>query len=166
MYARSSNARRSTLITRSIAGLMVRVTIKPKVYPAVPPLAARIAGKARDMRARRATDSSPRRQPWVAGGRRLAAPERGERRGGRAGSSAPFPGLSRDRRSPSAGALGYYLAPYGLVRFISGAGGRSQAAGGARRPSPRHRRRPDAWCQSGSAPAPRMRPARGPAPAR
>jgi hypothetical protein len=39
MYARSSNARRSTLITRSIVGLTVRVTIKSKVYPAIPAFA-------------------------------------------------------------------------------------------------------------------------------
>ena len=36
MYARSSNASRSTLITRSIVGLIVSVTIKFKVYPATP----------------------------------------------------------------------------------------------------------------------------------
>src|SRR5574340_258449 len=32
MYARSSNARRSTVTVRSMAGLMVRVTIKPSLY--------------------------------------------------------------------------------------------------------------------------------------
>jgi hypothetical protein len=50
MYARSSNARRSTLITRSIVGLIVRVTIKSQVYPAISPFAARIASKAAPVR--------------------------------------------------------------------------------------------------------------------
>src|ERR1035441_2090386 len=34
-------------------------------------------------------------EPWVAGGRRLPAPERGERRTAAPGSSAPVPGLRR-----------------------------------------------------------------------
>src|ERR1039457_6492717 len=54
-------------------------------------------------------------QPWVAGGPRLPAPERGVRRA--AARVLPSrPGLRRDRRSPSAGALGYSLAPFGLGR--------------------------------------------------
>ena len=52
-------------------------------------------------------------EPWVSGGRRLPAPERGETRTA-AGFFRPVPGLRRDRRSPSADALGYHLAPYGL----------------------------------------------------
>src|ERR1039458_5513569 len=52
-------------------------------------------------------------EPWVAGGGRLPARDRGERRP-RPGFFRPVPGLRRDRRSPSADALGYYLAPYGL----------------------------------------------------
>src|ERR1035438_8891670 len=52
-------------------------------------------------------------EPWVAGGRRLPAPERAKQ-GPPHGFFRPVPGLRRDRRSPSADALGYDLAPYGL----------------------------------------------------
>ena len=55
-------------------------------------------------------------------------------------------------------------SPFGS--FISGAGGRTQAAGAARHPSPRRRRYPYAWFQFGSAPAPGIFPAPGHAPAR
>src|ERR1019366_433561 len=72
-----------------------------------------ICGTAR--RARRATDSSPRRPAVGSRRARLPAPERGVR--GTGWLLRPVPGLRRDRRSPSADALGYSLSPYGLGRI-------------------------------------------------
>src|ERR1017187_9559459 len=65
-------------------------------------------------RARRAQDSSPRRR--AVGSRRaaFASPGTGRKKGPTGRTFRPVPGLGRDRRSPSADALGYYLTPCGL----------------------------------------------------
>jgi hypothetical protein len=68
-------------------------------------------------RARRATDSSPRRT--AVGSRRaaFASPGTGRKKGPAGRFFRPVPPLRRDRLSPSAGALGYYLSPFGLGRM-------------------------------------------------
>jgi len=44
----------------------------------------------------------------------LGSPGTGRKKVPPHGSSAPYRGWARNRRSPSAGALGYYLSPFGL----------------------------------------------------
>src|SRR5674476_176610 len=79
------------------------------------PLGQAANGTAR--RARRAKDSRPRRTAVGSGRAAFASPGTGRNKGPPRWFLRPVPGLRRDRLSPSAGALGYYLSPYGLGRM-------------------------------------------------